>query len=74
LQKPHPEGGHYSEDVRDTRSTPNGRRCRPRLFLLARGERSHWLASTRREICIITLGRRAILQIEMMGARGAAAP
>jgi predicted cupin superfamily sugar epimerase len=41
--KPHPEGGHYCETFRDTR-TIDGRRAASTAiyFLLARGERSHW--------------------------------
>jgi len=39
--KPHPEGGHYRETFRDTRL--DGRAVSTAiLFLLARGERSHW--------------------------------
>ena len=40
--KPHPEGGHYRETFRDT-CTHDGRAASTAiLFLLARGERSHW--------------------------------
>jgi len=40
--KPHPEGGHYRETFRDTQQV-NGRPASTAiLFLLARGERSHW--------------------------------
>jgi len=40
--KPHPEGGHFRETFRDSR-THNGRAASTAiLFLLARGERSHW--------------------------------
>lgn len=41
--KPHPEGGHYRETFRDSR-TIDGRRAASTAiyFLLARGERSHW--------------------------------
>jgi len=40
--KPHPEGGHYRETFRDSRQL-NGRPASTTiLFLLARGERSHW--------------------------------
>ena len=40
--KPHPEGGHYRETFRDTR-TVDGRPASTSIyFLLARGERSHW--------------------------------
>jgi predicted cupin superfamily sugar epimerase len=41
--KPHPEGGHYRETFRDSRTDANGRAASTAiLFLLARGERSHW--------------------------------
>lgn len=41
--KPHPEGGHYRETFRDSRLDSEGRACSTAiLFLLARGERSHW--------------------------------
>jgi uncharacterized protein len=40
--KPHPEGGHFRETFRDTR-TIGGRAASTAIhFLLARGERSHW--------------------------------
>jgi hypothetical protein len=40
--KPHPEGGHYRETFRDTR-TIGGRAVSTSIyFLLQRGERSHW--------------------------------
>jgi predicted cupin superfamily sugar epimerase len=41
--KPHPEGGHYRETFRDSRTDADGRSCSTAIyFLLARGERSHW--------------------------------
>jgi uncharacterized protein len=41
--KPHPEGGHFRETFRDTRTVDNGRAASTAIyFLLARGERSHW--------------------------------
>ncbi len=41
--QPHPEGGHYRETFRDSRTDANGRAMSTAiLFLLARGERSHW--------------------------------
>jgi predicted cupin superfamily sugar epimerase len=40
---PHPEGGHYRETFRDTRTDAKGRAASTAIyFLLARGERSHW--------------------------------
>lgn len=41
--EPHPEGGHYRETFRDTRTDATGRAASTAIyFLLARGERSHW--------------------------------
>ena len=41
--KPHPEGGHYRETFRDSRTDADGRAFSTAIyFLLARGERSHW--------------------------------
>jgi predicted cupin superfamily sugar epimerase len=40
--KPHPEGGHYRETFRDTRAHDGRAASTAILFLLARGERSHW--------------------------------
>jgi predicted cupin superfamily sugar epimerase len=41
--KPHPEGGHFRETFRDTRTVDSGRAASTAIyFLLARGERSHW--------------------------------
>ncbi len=41
--KPHPEGGHYRETFRDTRTDTDGRSHSTAIyFLLARDERSHW--------------------------------
>jgi predicted cupin superfamily sugar epimerase len=41
--KPHPEGGHYRETFRDSRTDADGRaRSTAIHFLLTRGERSHW--------------------------------
>ena len=39
---PHPEGGHYRETFRDTRLIEGRPASTAILFLLARGERSHW--------------------------------
>jgi predicted cupin superfamily sugar epimerase len=40
---PHPEGGHYRETFRDTRTIDGKRAASTAIyFLLARGERSHW--------------------------------
>jgi uncharacterized protein len=40
--KPHPEGGHYHETFRDPRTIEGRAAATAILFLLARGERSHW--------------------------------
>ncbi len=40
--KPHPEGGHYRETFRDSRLIDGRPASTAILFLLARGERSHW--------------------------------
>jgi len=40
--KPHPEGGHYRETFRDSRTVEGRAASTAILFLLARGERSHW--------------------------------
>jgi predicted cupin superfamily sugar epimerase len=40
--KPHPEGGHYRETFRDTQTVGGRAASTAILFLLARGERSHW--------------------------------
>jgi predicted cupin superfamily sugar epimerase len=40
--KPHPEGGHYRETFRDTHMVDGRAASTAILFLLARGERSHW--------------------------------
>jgi predicted cupin superfamily sugar epimerase len=40
--KPHPEGGHYRETFRDSVLIEGRAASTAILFLLARGERSHW--------------------------------
>jgi predicted cupin superfamily sugar epimerase len=41
--RPHPEGGHYRETFRDSRTDASGRALSTAIyFLLVRGERSHW--------------------------------
>ncbi len=41
--KPHPEGGHFRETFRDSRTVEGGRAASTAIyFLLAHGERSHW--------------------------------
>ncbi len=40
--EPHPEGGHFRETFRDSRQVEGRAASTAILFLLARGERSHW--------------------------------
>jgi uncharacterized protein len=41
--KPHPEGGHFRETIRDQHPAPQSRAHSTAIyFLLAAGERSHW--------------------------------
>jgi predicted cupin superfamily sugar epimerase len=40
--RPHPEGGHFRETFRDPRTRDGRAASTAILFLLARGERSHW--------------------------------
>ena len=41
--EPHPEGGHYRQTFRDTKTVDGARAVSTAIyFLLARGERSHW--------------------------------
>ncbi len=41
--KPHPEGGHYCQTFRDSKTIDGARAASTAIyFLLARGERSHW--------------------------------
>jgi predicted cupin superfamily sugar epimerase len=40
---PHPEGGHYRQTFRDTRTVEGGRAASTAIYyLLARGQRAHW--------------------------------
>jgi uncharacterized protein len=62
--KPHPEGGHYRETFRDSRSDADGRsRSTAIYFLLARGERSHWHRIDAVEIWHYYAGHALTLQI-----------
>jgi predicted cupin superfamily sugar epimerase len=40
--QPHPEGGHFRETFRDSRSESGRAHSTAIYYLLARGERSHW--------------------------------
>jgi uncharacterized protein len=68
--KPHPEGGHYRETFRDSRSTADGRAASTAIyFLLTRGERSHWHRVDAVEVWHWYAG--APLQLEISAGRGA---
>ena len=62
--KPHPEGGHYRETFRDSRSDADGRsRSTAIYFLLAGGERSHWHRIDAVEVWHYYAGHALTLQI-----------
>jgi predicted cupin superfamily sugar epimerase len=62
--RPHPEGGHYRETFRDSRTDANGRaRSTVIYFLLARGERSHWHRVDAVEVWHYYAGSPLILKI-----------
>jgi predicted cupin superfamily sugar epimerase len=62
--QPHPEGGHYRETFRDPRTDANGRAVSTAiLFLLARGERSHWHRVDAAEIWHHYAGAALLLEI-----------
>jgi uncharacterized protein len=66
--KPHPEGGHYRESFRDPRIDANGRSLSTAiLFLLARGERSHWHRIDAAEVWHYYAGSALVLQIDADG-------
>ena len=61
---PHPEGGHFRETFRDPRADDNGRAASTAiLFLLARGERSHWHRVDAAEVWHYYAGAPLALQI-----------
>jgi len=61
---PHPEGGHYRETFRDTRTDADGRaRSTAIYFLLARGERSHWHRIDAVEVWHFYAGSALVLEI-----------
>jgi hypothetical protein len=69
--KPHPEGGHYRETFRDSRTDANGRaRSTAIYFLLARGERSHRHRIDAIEVWHYYAGSSLILQIANEGCAG----
>lgn len=68
--KPHPEGGHYRETFRDSRTDASGRAASTAiLFLLARGERSHWHRIDAVEVWHYHAGHALALEIVDNGRR-----
>ncbi len=68
--KPHPEGGHYRETFRDHRTDARGRAASTAiLFLLARGERSHWHRIDAVEVWHYHAGSALALEIIDKGRR-----
>ena len=68
--QPHPEGGHYRETFRDSRTDADGRaHSTAILFLLARGERSHWHRIDAVEIWHYYAGSALTLHIADDGGR-----
>ena len=66
--QPHPEGGHYRETFRDQRTDAEGRAASTAiLFLLARGERSHWHRIDATEIWHYHAGSPLALEIADAG-------
>src|SRR5215218_5946657 len=62
--RPHPEGGHYCETFRDSRTIDGKRAASTAIyFLLARGERSHWHRVDAVETCHWHAGATLILRI-----------
>jgi predicted cupin superfamily sugar epimerase len=62
--QPHPEGGHFRETFRDTRTDANERAASTAIyFLLARGERSHWHRIDAVEVWHYYAGSALTLQI-----------
>lgn len=62
--EPHPEGGHYRETFRDSRTDADGRAFSTAIyFLLARGERSHWHRIDAIEVWHYYAGSALTLQI-----------
>jgi predicted cupin superfamily sugar epimerase len=68
--KPHPEGGHFRETVRDPHPAPGARAHSTAIyFLLAAGERSHWHKIDATEVWHYYAG--APLALEIAGKAGA---
>ncbi|MBN9149078.1 MULTISPECIES: cupin domain-containing protein [unclassified Nitrobacter] len=63
--KPHPEGGHYRETFRDTRTDAHGRAASTAIyFLLARGERSRRHRIDAAEVWHYYAGSPLVLEIQ----------
>ncbi|WP_319798124.1 cupin domain-containing protein [Nitrobacter sp.] len=63
--KPHPEGGHYRETFRDTRTDEHGRAASTAIyFLLARGERSRRHRIDAAEVWHYYAGSPLVLEIQ----------
>ncbi len=61
---PHPEGGHFRETFRDSRTDAHGRAVSTAIyFLLARGERSHWHRVDAAEIWHFHAGSPLLLHV-----------
>jgi uncharacterized protein len=68
--KPHPEGGYFRETFRDSRTDANGRAMSTAiLFLLARGQRSHWHRVDAAEAWHHYAGSALVLEIVEDGRR-----
>src|ERR1700712_103302 len=68
--RPHPEGGHYRETFRDTRTDSSRRSLSTAIyFLLARGERSHWHRIDAVEVWHYYAGHALTLRIADDGGR-----
>ena len=62
--KPHPEGGHFCETIRDPHSDPGKRAHSTAIyFLLAAGERSHWHKVDAMELWHFHAGAPLLLEI-----------
>jgi len=66
--KPHPEGGHFRETFRDNRTIDGRAASTAILFLLARGERSHWHRVDAVEVWHYYAGAPLALRISPDGA------
>ncbi len=67
--KPHPEGGHFRETFRDSRTLDGKRAASTAIyFLLAQGERSHWHRVDAVEVWHYHAGAPLALEIAMTAA------